>query len=93
MMPGMAAFPAGSAWALVRDITEGYFLLTERPLRLLSPAELDQFNHELDRKMRDLRGEVVPADDVQGNQQKNRRLSRLRGAQVLLQGYRSRARR
>ena len=34
------AFPGGSAYAMTRDIAEGYTLVTERTFRTLSPGDL-----------------------------------------------------
>ena len=53
----MANFLGGSAYAMAKDIAEGYVLVTERTyLRLLAP-ELDQLAFEMDRAMRDIRSE------------------------------------
>ncbi len=75
---------------MVRDIAEGYLLLTERPLKQLGSPDLDRFSFELERRLRDLRAEQVDLEDLPGLQLKNRRLQRLRSAQQLVQAYRMR---
>jgi hypothetical protein len=86
-------FVGGSAYGMAREIGEGYHLVTERTLKQLLPSELDQLAFELDRQLRDLRGQKTPLDDVQALQKRNRRLQRLNGALVMLNGYRQRTRR
>ncbi len=88
----MAVFPGGSAWAMVRDIAEGYLLLTERPLKQFAPPDLDKFQFEVDRRMRDIRSEQPSLEDIPAIQVKNRRVQRLQTALVILQAYRAKSR-
>lgn len=85
----MANFPGGSAWAMVRDIAGGYLAATERTFRPFQRPDLDRMEHELDRLMREIRSEQPPLDDVAALQQRNRKLQRLRSAQVMLRAYRT----
>lgn len=88
----MASFPGGSAFAMARDIGGGYVLVTERTYQRFSLEELDQLAFELDRLMRDLRGEQPALDDLPAIQQRNRKLQRLTGALSMLRGYQQRLR-
>jgi hypothetical protein len=83
-------FPGGSAYAMVRDIAEGYVLLTERSFRALSRGDLDQLAFELDRHLRELRGDQPASDDIPAIQLRNRRIQRLNSAVVVLRSFRSR---
>jgi len=65
---------------MANQIAEGYTLLTAVQLKRLSDAELDALQFELEKLLRDLRGQVIPADDVAGNQLKNRKISRVTNA-------------
>jgi len=56
--------PGGSAYAMSRDIAEGYTLVTERTFKTLTPAELDKLVFEMDRHLRELRGDQPPLDDI-----------------------------
>lgn len=76
----MSPFLGGSAPAMANQIAEGYTLLTAVQLKRLTDMELDQLQFELEKLLRDLRGQVVPADDVAGNQAKNRKISRVTNA-------------
>jgi hypothetical protein len=89
----MGHFPGGSAWAMVRDIAEGYYLVTERSFRAFGPPELDRVQFELDRRLRDTRGEQPDLADLAAIQLRNRRLQRLQSATVILQAYRARLKR
>ncbi len=89
----MAGFPGGSAFTFARDIGEGYQLVTERTFKGLSAPEMDQLAFEIDRTLREIRGENVPGEDVQQIQARARKIQRLNGALIMLRSYRSRAKR
>jgi hypothetical protein len=80
----------GSAWAMARDIGEGFLVLSDLSLRRLSPPELDQLGFELDRRLREVRGEQAAVADSQAARERNRRIQRLTGAVSLLHGHRTR---
>jgi hypothetical protein len=81
-------FPSGSAWSMARDISEGFVMVTERTFKPLTRPDLDQLTFELDRHLRDLRGDQPPLDDIPALQQRNRRLQRLNSALTVLRSYR-----
>jgi hypothetical protein len=85
-------FPGGSAWAMARDIAEGYCLVTERTYQRLLAPELDQLGFELDRLLRELRGDQPALDDIPALKSRNRRISRIMGAVSMLRSYRQRKR-
>ena len=89
----MGNFLGGSAYTMAREVAEGYHLVTERTYQRLQPGELDQLGFELDKHLRELRGEPAKPDDIQATQKRNRKIQRLNGALVLLRAYRQRARR
>jgi hypothetical protein len=86
------AFPGGSAYAMARDVAEGYLLVTERTFKTMGPSDLDQIAFELDRYLRELRGEQPPLDDIPALQQRQRKLQRLNTALMIVRSYRSRQR-
>jgi ferritin-like metal-binding protein YciE len=75
---------------MVRDIAEGYVLVTERTFRMLSRADLDQLSHELERHLRELRGDQPKLDDVVALQLRNRKIQRVTSAATMLRGFRTR---
>jgi hypothetical protein len=90
MMPAMT-FPGGSAWAMARDIAEGYLTITERSFKSLTRGDLDQLAFELERHLRDLRGDQAPLDDIQAIQARNRKIQRVNTAVMVLRSYRAKA--
>lgn len=92
MILPMAAFPAGSAYAMVRDIAEGYLAVTERTLTRLTRGELDQMAFELERHLREIRGDQPPLEDLAAIQRRNRKIQRLNQAFMILRAYRQKKR-
>ena len=85
-------FPGGSAWAMAKDLAEGVMLPTERTWARLLPPELDQVAFEIERALRDIRGNQPAIDDMPAVQQRNRRIQRLNGALTMLRSYQMRRR-
>jgi hypothetical protein len=73
----MSAFIGGSAFAMVRDITEGYIIISESTFKKFQSGDYASFLFELDKATRELRGTVVPINEVEATQKKNRKLQRL----------------
>jgi len=88
----MASFPGGSAWALVRDIAAGHYLVTERTFQGFNIGQLEKLTFELDRHLREVRSEQPSLDDQPAVQNRNRRIQRLNTATMILRSYRTRRR-
>ena len=86
------AVPGGSSFAFARDIGEGYQTVTERSFKGLSKGEMDTLAFELDRALRDIRGEQAPLEDLAAIQARSRKIQRLNGALMMLRTYRQKAR-
>jgi len=84
-------FPGGSAYAMARDIAGGFTAVSERTFRTMTRPDLDQLGFEIDRHLRELRGEQAPLDDIAAIQQRNRRIQRLTSALAVLRAYRQKA--
>ncbi|HVT60455.1 MAG TPA: hypothetical protein VHR45_18930 [Thermoanaerobaculia bacterium] len=76
---------------MTRDIAEGYVLMTERTCRSLTVGDLDRLAFEIDRHLREVRGEQAPLDDVPAIQMRNRRIQRLNSALTVLRSFRMKA--
>ena len=76
----MGHFLGGSAPAMVRQIAEGFVTPNAVMLKRFTPAELHAVQVELEKKLREARGEATDLSDTEAIQRKNRRLSRLEGA-------------
>lgn len=88
-----AGFLGGSAYAMSRDVAEGYHAVTARTFEGMTRSQLEQMAHELDKHLRDVRGNQVPLDDLPAIQKRNRRISRLNNALMILRTCRQNSRR
>ena len=89
----MSPYMGGSALGMAEQILEGYVLLTSVQLKRLTDPEMDQLQFEVERKLRDLRGAVVPQDDIPAIQARSRKLMRLSGAIQQIQATRAKRKR
>ena len=87
----MSNFPGGSAYGMVQQIGEGFLLVTERTFKRLSRAEMDKLAFEIDKRLREIRGEVPPEETLE-IQKRNRRLQRLTSSMMMLRSYRQKRR-
>jgi hypothetical protein len=88
----MGNFPGGSAYAMAKDIAEGYLLVTERTFQRLLVPDLDQLAFEIDRAMRDIRSEQPSLDDIMALKARNRKLQRLTSGLTILRNVQARRR-
>jgi len=82
-------FLGGSAYAMVRDISEGYIIATELTFRKFQPGDFQQFGFEADKLLREIRGNVPPTGDVDATQKRHRRMQRLQQAMTIANNVRS----
>ncbi|HEY0512462.1 MAG TPA: hypothetical protein VGH73_11190 [Thermoanaerobaculia bacterium] len=73
---------------MARDVAEGYLLVTERTFKTLTRPDLDQLTFEIDRHLRELRGDQPSLDDLVAIQGRQRRMQRLNAALMMLRSYR-----
>ena len=88
----MGNFMGGSAWAMSQQIADGFILVSERTYKRLERGELDKLAFEMEKLLREVRGEQVPLEDIAAIQHKNRKQSRLMGALSQLRQYQQRLR-
>ncbi|HEY7820116.1 MAG TPA: hypothetical protein VIG29_17975 [Vicinamibacteria bacterium] len=81
----MANFIGGSAYAMATQIAEGYLLLNHTHLKKLTKGDLGTLQHEVNKVLMEARGNQPPLDDVQAQQHRNRRISRLTTAVTMIQ--------
>lgn len=86
----MAGFPGGSAWATAKDVADGYMLVTERTFGRFDAGQLEKLAFELERALRDVRGDQPSLDDLEAIQVRNRKITRLNGALTMLRSYQQR---
>jgi hypothetical protein len=81
---------ANPAWKVASDLSEGYLTLNPVTLKKYQKHEVDALQKELEKLTRDMRSMIVPQDDAEAAQTRNRKLLRLNQATVVLQAWRSR---
>ena len=73
----MSPFQSGSAFAMTRDVANGYQTVTTRTFRPLTPGELNQLTFEIDRHTRELRAEMPDPSDMNAVRTRNQKILRL----------------
>ncbi|PYQ15035.1 MAG: hypothetical protein DMH00_00140 [Acidobacteria bacterium] len=86
----MGSFLGGSAYAMSRDIAEGYVLLSAAVLKSFTSAELSQLRQQLEKVQREIRADQPPIDDIQAIQRRGRKISRISSALLVLDMLRKR---
>lgn len=89
----MSSFIGGSAFAMARDIGEGYVNVTERTFKAMSDADINKLVFEIERLLRDLRGSQLATDEIDVVKARNRKIQRLRSTVMISRNYRQRHRR
>jgi len=84
----MGNFPGGSAFAMARDIGEGFQAVTERTFLRMTRADLDKLTFEMNRLLSEVRGNQPDIDDLPAVQQRNRKIQRLNAAMMILRAFR-----
>jgi LPS O-antigen subunit length determinant protein (WzzB/FepE family) len=79
----MSVFAGGSAYNMVRDIADGYILVSERTFKGYSRKDLNDFVMEADRLLRDVRAAQAPLSDTVLTQKRQRRMQRLMQAMTM----------
>lgn len=83
----MSKFIGGSAYAMARDIGEGYVSVTERTFKSMTGADMNKLLFELDRFLRELRGSQSATDDIDVVKARNRKIQRLNTAVMVARTY------
>jgi len=89
----MSPYMGGSAPAMADQVAAGYTLISAVQLKRLTDAEMDQFQFELEKILRDIRGEPMDLEDIQALQARNRKIARITGALQQIQVTRAKRRR
>ncbi len=80
-------YVGGSAFAMARDVGEGYVLLNATMLKRMTGEELKQLRFEVERILTGIRSEQPPLDDVQALSTRNRKISRLNSAVSMINNH------
>ena len=88
----MSVFLGGSAYNMVRELADGFIIVTERTFKTYKPQDLTDFQMEAERYLRDVRAAQAPTGDSDAIQKRQRRLQRLQQAITIANAVRSRNR-
>ncbi len=88
----MSKFIGGSAYAMARDIGEGFVSVTERTFKSMTDADMNKLAFEIDRFLRELRGSRSATDDIDVVKARNRKIQRLNTAVMISRTYRQKHR-
>jgi hypothetical protein len=86
----MGSFLGGSAYAMSKDIAEGYVLLSAAILKGFSTSELAQLRQQLEKVQREIRADQPASDDLPAIQRRGRKISRISSALLVLDTMRKR---
>lgn len=89
----MGNYMGGSAYAMSKQISEGHILVTERTFQRMKPQEMDKLGFQMEKLLREVRAEQPDLQDTKALQKRNRKMSRVRKALMMLRSYRARRKR
>ena len=79
----MSVFVGGSAYNMVRDVADGFVLVSERTFRSFTSSDIAEFGMEAERLLREVRSEQPALSDIEAIQKRQRRMQRLRQAMTM----------
>ena len=82
----MGNFLGGSAYAMASQIADGYMLVTQTILKRLTRQDLGQLQFELQKILIDERSNQPSQDDVKALPARNRKISRISNASLVIRG-------
>jgi hypothetical protein len=80
----MGNFSGGSAYAMSREIADGFVLLNSHSLKKFTANELNQLGFELDRVQKEIRAEQPDPNDTMVIQRRGRKLGRISQALLII---------
>jgi hypothetical protein len=83
----MGRFLGGSAYAMSREISEGYILISPNSLKKYSNLEIRELQRELEKIQREARAEQPPLDDLNAIKKKNRKIQRISSALLTIRNF------
>lgn len=88
----MAGFMSGSAWSMAKEIADGYVSVSEHSFKRMTPLEMNQLGHEIERALRELRGGATANEETTEVQVRQRRIQRLTQAITMMRAFRQKFR-
>lgn len=76
----MSVFIGGSAYNMVRDVADGFIIVSERTFRNYGPVEFAEFSREANRLLTEVRSDQPALTEIEAIQKRQRRMRRLQQA-------------
>ena len=80
-------YMGGSAFAMANSFVEGYILPSPTTLKRLTADEMRTLLFEIDKLLKDLRGQIVDQNDALALQKRNQKLQKLNSATMVINNY------
>lgn len=77
---------------MAQQIGDGFIMVSERTFKPFQRDQLDKLAFELDKTLREARGDQPPLEDTQAQQHRHRKIGRLQSALSMLRSYQTRLR-
>lgn len=81
------AYMGGSAFAMANSLMEGYIIPSPTTLKRLTADEMRALLFEIDKLLKDIRGQVVDQNDTLALQKRNQKLQKLNSATMVINNY------
>jgi len=78
---------AGNPKSLAMDMADGFVALSPSGLKRYSPSDLKTIHSNLNLVLREVRGEVIPPEDLMAIKKKNLRIQRINQSLLMLSNY------
>lgn len=88
----MSVFLGGSAYNMVRELADGFIIVSERTFKIYKAQDLTDFQMEAEKYLREIRSNQVAVTDIEATQKRQRRLQRLQQSITIVNAVRSRKR-
>jgi predicted ABC-class ATPase len=88
----MSVFLGGSAYNMVREMADGFIIVTERTFKQYKPQDLTEFQTEAEKYLREIRSNQPAVTDIEATQKRQRRLQRIQQSITIANAVRSRNR-
>jgi hypothetical protein len=89
----MSVYLGGAAYNMVRELADGFIIVTERTFKQYKPQELTDFQMEADKLLREVRANQPSATELEATQKRQRRMQRIQHAITIVNAVRSRSKR
>lgn len=83
----MGNFIGGSAFSMAGQVSEGFLLLNAHHLKRMTPNDIREFKFEMEKLLNDIRSEQPPLHEIDLLRKRNRRISRLNNALLVVNAH------